>query len=206
MPQQLCVRSSDPVGEADIVVQSIIDNSLVYFYAAPGAEWTSSQVAGESTTFSAPSIAVRFTDPVGEADIVAQGPNNSLVYYHATPGAEWTSSVVAGPGTTFSAPSIFVRSTDPVGEADIVAQGDDGSLMYYWATPGNSWSSSQVAVPGSAISGPSIFVRSVDPVGEADIVVQVGDQSQGDTVMYYHATPGNPWYSDVVYQWAPVPT
>ena len=61
----------------------------------PGASWTSSQVAGPGTTLSAPSIFVRDTSkPLGEADIVAQGPGNSLMYYFATPGADWTGTKV----------------------------------------------------------------------------------------------------------------
>ena len=43
----------------------------------PGSAWSVTQIAGSSTTFSAPSIAIRST---GEADIVAEGPNNSLMY------------------------------------------------------------------------------------------------------------------------------
>ena len=75
-----------PDGEAGIAVEGP-SNSLLYYHAAPGGQWTVSQVAGDNTTFSAPSFFVR---PDGEADIAVEGPSNSLLYYHATPGAQWT--------------------------------------------------------------------------------------------------------------------
>jgi len=36
-----------------------------------------------------PGIAVRSTNPPGEADVVAQGPHHELWYYWATPGSSW---------------------------------------------------------------------------------------------------------------------
>src|ERR1700722_7625773 len=90
-------------------------------------------------------IFVRSANPVGEADLVTEGPDNTLQYYWATPGSPWDNTQVAGPGSTYSAPSVFVRSTDPTGEADIVAEGPDNTLQYYWATPGSPWDNTQVA-------------------------------------------------------------
>jgi kumamolisin len=93
------------------------NNSLVYYWATPGSNWSGDLVAGNGTTFSAPFVFVRSN---GEADIVAQGPNDSLMYYWAASGSNWSSVQVAGNGTTFSAPCVVVRSG---GEADIVAMG-----------------------------------------------------------------------------------
>ena len=82
-------------------------------------------------------IAVRSTDPAGEADVVAEGLNHSLLYFHATPGSQWSAYTIAGPGTRYSAPAIAVRSVDPEGEADVVAEGPNHSLLYFHATPGS---------------------------------------------------------------------
>jgi hypothetical protein len=87
-------------GLADVAVEGP-DNSLLYYWAIPGASWTRSVVAGYFTTYSGPSIYVRLANPDGEADIVAQGPGNSLLYYWAIPGASWTESVIAGYGSTY---------------------------------------------------------------------------------------------------------
>ncbi len=73
--------------EADIVEQGPEQLSRVYRYAWPGTAWSSTTIAGQGTTLSAPAIYVRSS---GEADIVYQGPNNSLVYAYATPGSAWT--------------------------------------------------------------------------------------------------------------------
>ena len=86
-----------------------------------------------------PGIAVRLTNPPGEADVVAQGPNHELRYYWATPGSSWQSTMIAGSETTYSAPAIAVRVANPTGEADVVAQGPGNEVRYYWATPGSPW-------------------------------------------------------------------
>ncbi|MGH3235465.1 MAG: hypothetical protein ACRDOH_19895, partial [Streptosporangiaceae bacterium] len=87
-----------PGGEAYVVARGP-GNTLMCYWAAPGAPWRSAQVAGPGTTYSAPSIFVR---PDGEADIVARGRDFSLMCYWAAPGAPWRSAQVAGPGTTYS--------------------------------------------------------------------------------------------------------
>ena len=46
-------------------------------------------MAGPGNGLFGPSIFVRSTDPVWEADIVAAGPGEALYYYYATPGAPW---------------------------------------------------------------------------------------------------------------------
>jgi hypothetical protein len=107
----------------------------MYYFATPGSPWSRTQIAGNGTTFSAPSITVRSS---GEADIVAEGASNSLMYYFATPGSPWSRTQIASSGTTFSAPSIAIRST---GEADVGAEGPNNSLMYHWAFPGTAWTS-----------------------------------------------------------------
>jgi hypothetical protein len=112
----------------------------MYYYAFPGTGWSRTQIAGNGTTFSAPSVFVRST---GEADVVAQGPNDSLMYYYAWPGTTWSRTQVAGNGTTFSAPTVFVRCN---GEADVVAQSDTGSLTYYYAFPGSAWAPTELSI------------------------------------------------------------
>jgi len=171
----ISVRST---GEADVVAQGP-NNSLVYYYAAPGGNWTATTISGAGTTFSTPSICVRST---GEADVVAQGPNNSLIYCWATPGANW-SSVTMAAGLIFSAPSLYVR---PNGEADIVAQGPNNSLQYYHAVPNGNWTGVTIAGNGTTFSAPAIFVRAS---GEADIVAQ----GAGNSLMYYHPTASGNW-------------
>jgi hypothetical protein len=43
MPSQIFVRSTDPVGEADIVATGP-GYSLLYFWATPGAPWNNVEV------------------------------------------------------------------------------------------------------------------------------------------------------------------
>ena len=117
------------------------------------------------------------------------GPNNSLMYYYATPGSSWSSNTIAGPGTTFSAPSIAVRST---GEADVVAMGPNNSLKYYHAMPGSKWYSDTLGGSGTTFSAPAIADASAaNPAGEADVVAM----GPNNSLMYYHAMPGKPWYA-----------
>jgi hypothetical protein len=108
----IAVRSADPAGEADIVMQSS-NNALLYYHATPGSGWSKDTIAPAGSTFSAPSIAVRSTAPAGEVDVVAQGPNNSLLYYHMIPGSTWSVDTIGQSGSTFSAPSIAVRFHRP---------------------------------------------------------------------------------------------
>jgi hypothetical protein len=182
----IAVRSADAAGEADIVVQSS-NNALLYYHATPGSGWSKDTIAPAGSTFSAPSIVVT-TAPAGEADVVAQGPNNSLLYYHVTPGSTWSVNTIGQSGSTFSAPSIAVRSTAPAGEADVVAQGPNNSLLYYHSTPGSAWSVNKINQNYTAFTAPAIAVR---PTGEADIVVAGNNGSGGETLVYYHATPGS---------------
>ncbi len=145
----IAARSTDPAGELDVVAEGR-DNSLMYYWAASsGSSWGAFEIADAGSTFSAPAIAVRSTDPVGEADIVAAGPDNSLMYYHATPGSAWGASAIIGPNAAAAtgAPSIVVRSTDPEGEADIVAT-YDGEVYYFHATPGSAWGEAVLTVVG----------------------------------------------------------
>ena len=95
------VRSAAPAGEADIVAEGP-HHSLLYYYAAGlGSPWTATEVAGPGSTYSAPSIYVRDVAPLGEADIVAEGPDHSLYYEWARVGGSWNRDQVAGPGSTY---------------------------------------------------------------------------------------------------------
>jgi len=82
-----------PDGEADIVAVGP-DNTLMYYWAAPGSRWRSAQVAVARKTFLGASIFVRSN---GEADIVAQGPDDTLLYCWATPGSVWYSAQISPP-------------------------------------------------------------------------------------------------------------
>jgi hypothetical protein len=95
------VRSADPASEADITAEGP-HNSLLYYYAASlGSPWTAVEVAGPGSTYSAPSIFVRDVAPLGEADIVAEGPDHSLYYEWARVGGSWNRDEVAGPFSTY---------------------------------------------------------------------------------------------------------
>jgi hypothetical protein len=178
----IAIRSN---GEADVVATAP-NGQLMYYWATPGSQWNSTQIAGPHSTGSSPSIAVRST---GEVDVVAIAPNGQLMYYWAWPGSKWNSTMIAGPGSTLSLPAfnpaIAVRST---GEADVVATAPNGQLMYYWAWPGSQWNSTMIAGPGSTWYSPAIAVRSS---GEADVVAE----STNGALMYYWATPGSRWNS-----------
>ena len=95
------VRAAAPGGETDIVAEGP-HNSLRYYYAStPQSPWTEVTVAGNHTTYSAPSIYVRDVAPLGEADIVAQGPHHSLYYEWARVGGSWNRNNVAPSGSTY---------------------------------------------------------------------------------------------------------
>jgi hypothetical protein len=176
-------------GDAYVVAEGP-HNSLLYYTATPGKPWKRTQLTGRNTTYSAPSVYVRATDPTDEVDVVAVGPHNALEYYWALPSGKWHHTQVAGDRTTYSAPSVFVRTVDPKGEADIVAEGPDNTLLYYTAMPGMRWShSTEVAGSGTTYAAPSIFVRAIDPEGQADIVTE----GPGNTLLYYFADPGAAW-------------
>jgi hypothetical protein len=92
-----------------------------------------------------------------------------------------------------SASRLWVRPSAGPGlccEADAVAEGPGNSLVYYYSLVSNEilpqWRSAQIAAPGTTYSAPSIFVR---PDGEADIVAE----GPGNSLLYYHATPGSAW-------------
>ena len=53
------------------------------------------------SAFSAPSLAVRVTNPAGETNVVIQGHAYSLSYLWALLVGHWTTATVAGPGTSF---------------------------------------------------------------------------------------------------------
>jgi hypothetical protein len=184
----LSVRAGNPVGEADLVTEGA-DHTLQYYWATPGGQWHHAQLAGDNSTYSAPSAFVRPVDPEGEADITAEGPDHTLQYYWATPGGQWHHTQIAGDNSTYSAPSIFVRSVGPEGEADVTAEGPDHTLQYFWATPGGQWHHIELAADNSTYSAPSIFVRSADPEGEADITAEGANH----TLQYYWATPSSIW-------------
>ena len=95
-------------GEVNVVAMGPYISLVVYYFALPGENWNSVQIAGPATTVCRPAIAVRSS---GETDVVAQGPNNNLMYYWALPGQSWYGTEIAGTGTTFSSPAIAVRSS-----------------------------------------------------------------------------------------------
>ena len=191
-----------PTGEADIAAQGP-DNTLVYYYAMPGANWASIQVAanlGPLVTYSAPSLFVRAS---GEVDIAAQGASNSLMYFwNMLPSSSlsfassWNSVPVAGSLTTYSAPSLFVRSS---GEADIAAQGPSNSLMYYYAMPGTQWTT--LPSVGAAYSAPSLVVRSDNDY------VGIAVQGASNSLMYFWntVTPSSSLHPPFASSWTSTP-
>jgi hypothetical protein len=69
---------------------------LLYYFATPSSEFSVSTIAGRGTTFSAPAISVRSSNPTGEVDVVAEGGADiDLTYYWATPGSDWDNVLLA---------------------------------------------------------------------------------------------------------------
>jgi hypothetical protein len=185
----IAVRSVAQPGEVDVVVTGV-DKSLNYYWATPGSSWNWSQIGKPGSTFSDPAIAVRqtgYAPVIGEADVVAQGPNNSLMYYHAKPAEDWSAVQIQEAGAEFT-PAIAVR---PNGEGDIVVS-INHSLVYYFAFPQDaSWRSTKLPDTSNPWqypqSPPAIVVRTT---GEADVVAIGNDNS----LLYYWAFPGKQWF------------
>jgi hypothetical protein len=190
---RIAVRTNNPAGEADVVIQGP-KNELFYYYATPGSNWSLSTIAPAGSTFSTPDIVVRDN---GECDVVALGPNNSLMYYHATPGSPWTSSTVAPANTAFSAPRLVVR---PDGLGDIVVQGPQNQLLLFSATPGKPWAKTVVAPAASTYSAPAIALL-------ADGSEVIAAQGPGNQLIYYSARRAAVWSAgNPLFQWSFTPT
>ena len=167
----IAVREANPAGEADVVVTGGLKGiRLWYFWATPKSPWGVKDIPDSAgNTFSAPAIAARGANPLGEVDVVAQGPGHSLRYYWVAPGSnsQWNSTEILGSaGMTSSAPAIAVRTANPPGEADVVAQTPTNSLRYYWAKPGEQWNSTEIlGSAGMTSSAPAIGIREANPPG-----------------------------------------
>jgi hypothetical protein len=155
-------------GNGVIIAVQGPDDSLDFYWQIIGeSSWQKEIVAGNGTTFSAPSLA----NIGGGVGIVAEGPDNSLRYYWAANGTpDWQEENVAGPGTTYSAPSI--AGNDDM--ANVVAQGPDHSLDFYWQQDGTTpWNPETVFGGSIAYSVPVVTGND----GYVNIVVQGPDNS-----------------------------
>jgi hypothetical protein len=162
-------------------------NSLDYHYQTSPGVWTSQQVAGPSTTYSAPSMAHLPSQVV----IAAEGPGNSLDFYYQFYGG-WRAQQVAGPGTTYSAPSLAILSpSNPSGWMwGIAVEGPGGSLNIYYQNAQTfgttTWNLQRVAASGTTFSAPSLA-----RVGNSAAVAAEG---VFNSLRYYHQTTTGSWF------------
>jgi serine/threonine protein kinase len=163
--------SSVFVDEDDLVAVEGPDNSLNMYdgsqlAANGGPPWSTWNVAGPGTTYSAPSVAA----PGGFITIGAEGPDHSLRMYWGDEGREpsvnWTFGSVAPAGTTYSAPAVMENGDwgagqNPAGPnwLGVAWMGQGNSLRFSWTTTDQgpfTWSPATVAGSGTTYSLPSI--------------------------------------------------
>jgi len=146
-------------------------------YLAGGA-WYENVIAGDNTTFSAPS-GIDITESDYVLEVAYQGLNNSLKYSWAVAGTPSSSETVAGPGTTFSAPSLALGNNS----TSIAAQGPNHSLEFYWQTIGGTvWGQESVNGSNSTYSAPSI--------GEGNNSTGITVEGHDHTLDFYWQTYG----------------
>jgi hypothetical protein len=163
--------AADPAGEADIAVEA--SSHALYYVHSPktGTSWQNAVVAGPSTTYSAPSLAVLSR---GDAFIATEGAHHSLAAY--TGGRGWSGRLLLSGGWVYSAPSVAVNLKDPGLPISIAYQGGSSSVAVILLNTGATvpgWQNDPLSSSvGNVDSAPALAAQPAGPAGQLDLIVQ----------------------------------
>ena len=182
---------SSPTNGTAIVAQGPRHSLNFYWQAEDSKTWQHQRIAGDSSAYSAPSVA----QAGSEAVVAVEGPHNSLAFYWELDGStKWHREAVAGAGTTFSAPALAHVADSSV----IVAEGPLGRLYFYWQQLGTTvWHPELVAGKHSTYSAPSVaWVDDTSPSVTESVIAAEGPDQRLD--FYTQAVGAKGWHSELV--------
>jgi hypothetical protein len=173
----------------------------LWFYARVGGAWHAHQVSKGGTTYSAPSLVIRFPnqsapgDPAGQADIAVQGPAHTLAFYRSRVSGPWLITHVLGPNKAYSAPSLLIaEGVDQAGEADIAVQGPNHSAYFNADVVGSRPGLPVSLDKGDVFSAPSLAENFQDPTDQVELAFQGLDAHTAVFLRY----DGSSWQNDPI--------
>ena len=162
------------------------NHSLYFYWDLKGTWYGPIAVAGNGTTYSAPSMTI---DSSHNVVIAAEGPGNRLFFYWNVSGKWYGPLQVGATGAATSTPSLAL---DLAGHLDLAVQSPGQSLSFFWNVNATWYGPYGLGGPGTTMSGPSLssFSQTVGTVTTHYLFAAV--QGPQNSLLVY-ANTGGPW-------------
>ncbi len=188
-PSSVEVADLDGDGDLDVLVTSLLDDTVAWFENTDGAgSFGPEQVISNAADF-ARSVTTADVDGDGDLDVLAASQlDDTVAWFENTDGLGSFGAEQVITNQAESAQSVVAADVDGDGDLDVlVASANDDTVAWFENTDGVGSFGAEQVITNLAINATSVRAADLDGDGDLDVLAAAYD---GDTVSWFENTDG----------------